>query len=63
MLCMTMMCVWFVCARRRYPTMVEIRHRLATSNSNNFVVYGQKHKVRVLVFLERAEHFEIEQKG
>ena len=26
--------------------------------SNNFVICGQKHKVWVLVFLERAEHFE-----
>ena len=26
---------------------------------NNFVICGQKHKVRVLVFLEREEHFEI----
>ena len=40
--------------------MVKIRHGLATLNSNNSVVYGQIHKVWVLVFkLERAEHFEI----
>ena len=26
--------------------------------SNNVVVYGQKHKVWVLVFLEQEEHFE-----
>ena len=25
--------------------MVEMRHGLATLNSNNLVVYGQKHKV------------------
>ena len=33
--------------------MVKIRHGLATLNSNNSVVYGQKHKEWVLVFLER----------
>ena len=33
--------------------MVKTRHGLATLNSNNSVVYGQKHKV-----LERLEHFE-----
>ena len=31
--------------------MVKIRHGLATLNSNNSVVNGQKHKVWVLVFL------------
>ena len=36
----------------------KIRHSLATLNFNNFVVYGQKHKVWVLIFLEQAEHFE-----
>ena len=30
--------------------MVKIRHGLATLNSNNSVVYGQKHKVWVLFF-------------
>ena len=31
-------------------------HAVATLNSNNFVVYGQKHKVWMLFsFLERAE--------
>ena len=35
--------------------MVEIRHSLATLNSNNFVVCGQKHKVWVLVFLVKNE--------
>ena len=34
--------------------MVEIGHSLATLNSNNFVVYDQKHKVWVLVFLVRT---------
>ena len=34
-------------------TKVKMSHALATSNSNNFVVYGQKHKVWVLVFLVR----------
>ena len=34
--------------------MVKIRHSSATLNSNNFVVYGQKHKVWVLVFLVRT---------
>ena len=50
--------VRFVYERRRYATMVKMRHGLAILNSNNSVVYGQKHKVWVLVFLERAEHFE-----
>ena len=50
--------VRFVYTSQRYAAMVEIRHGLATLNSNNFVVYGQKHKVWVLVFLERVEHFE-----
>ena len=48
----TMMRVWFVYERRRYATM-KIRHGLATLNSNNSVVYGQKHKVWVLVPLVR----------
>ena len=34
--------------------MVKIRHGLATLNSNNSVVYGQKHKVWVLFFLVRT---------
>ena len=51
--CTTMMCVWFVYERGRYETMVKIRHGLATFNSNIYVVYGQKHKVWVLVFLVR----------
>ena len=31
----------------------KMRQGLATVNSNNFVVYGQKHKVWVVVFLVR----------
>ena len=30
--------------RRRYATMVNMRHGLATLNSNNSIVYGQKQK-------------------
>ena len=52
--CATTMRVRFVYERRRYATMVKIRHGLATINSNNSVVYGQKHKVWVLVFLVRT---------
>ena len=52
------MSVRFVYERRRYATMVKIRHGLATLNSNYSVVYGQKHNVSVLIFLEQAEHFE-----
>ena len=46
--CSTRMHIRFV--RRRYATMVEISHSLATLNSNSFLVYGLKHKVSVLVF-------------
>ena len=46
--------IQFDYARRCYATMGEIRHSLATFNSNNFVVYGQKHEVWVLVFLVRT---------
>ena len=46
----TTMRVRFVYERRRYGTMVKIRHGLATLNSNYSVVYGQKPKVWVLVF-------------
>ena len=52
--CATTMCVRFVCARRCYATMVKMRHSLASSNSKNFDVYGQKHKGWVLVFLVRT---------
>ena len=50
--CATTMRVRFVYSRRRYATLVKIR----TLNSNNSVVYGQKHKVwvHVLVFLVRT---------
>ena len=47
-------CVRFVYERRRYATRVKMRRGLATLNSNNFVVYGQKHKVWVVVFLVRT---------
>ena len=52
--CETAMHVRFVYERRRYATMMKIRHGLATLNANNSVVYGQKHKVWVLVFLVRT---------
>ena len=51
---LTTMCVRFVYGGRRYATMLKIRHGLATLNSNNSVVYGQKHKVWVLVSLVRT---------
>ena len=51
--CATTMRARFVNERRRYATMVKIRHGFATLNSDNSVVYGQKHKVWVLVFLVR----------
>ena len=50
----TTMHVRFVYERGRYSTMVKMRHGLATLNSNYSVVYGQKHKVWVLVFLVRT---------
>ena len=57
--CATTMRVRFVYERRRCATMVKMMHGLATLNSNNSVVYGQKHKVWVLLFLVRTmEHFE-----
>ena len=46
--------VRFVYERRRYATMMKMGHGLATLNSNNSVVYGQKHTVWVLVFLVRT---------
>ena len=52
--CATTMRVRLIYERRHYATMVKMRHGLATLNSNNSVVYGQKHKVWVLVFLVRA---------
>ena len=51
--CATTMRVRFVYGRRRYAAMVKTRYGLATLNSNNTVVYGQKHKVWVFVFLVR----------
>ena len=44
----------FVYERRRYATMVKMRHGFATLNSNNSVVNVQKHKVWVLVFFVRT---------
>ena len=41
-----------------FAVKVKMSHALTTANSNNFVFYGQKHKVWILVFLERADHFE-----
>ena len=41
--------VRFVYERRRSATMVKIRHGFATLNSNNSVVYGQKHKVETIL--------------
>ena len=49
--CVTTMRVRFIYERRRYATMVKIRHGLATLNSNNSLVYGQRHKVCLIVFL------------
>ena len=47
------MCERFVYETRRYATMVKIRHVLATY-FNNSIVYDQKHKVWVLIFLVRT---------
>ena len=52
--CATTMRVRFVYERRHNATMVKIRHGLAALNSNNSIVYGQKHKVWVFVFLVRT---------
>ena len=51
--CLTLMRVQFLHERRRNATMVKIRHGLATLNTNNSFVCGQKHKVWILVFLVR----------
>ena len=48
----TTMRVRLVYERRRYATIVKIGHDLATLNSNYSVVYGQKHKVWVIIFLK-----------
>ena len=53
-LCATTMRVGFFYARRRSVTIAEMRHGLTTLNSYTFFVYGQKHKVLVLVFLVRT---------
>ena len=52
--CAKTMPVRFVYDRRRCATKVKKSHALATLNSNNFLVYGQKHKVWILVFLVRT---------
>ena len=52
--CATTMRVRSVYERRRYATMVKIRHGLVALNSNSSIVYGHKHKVWVLVFLDRT---------
>ena len=52
--CATTMRVRLIYERKRYATMVKMRHCLATLHSNKSVVYGQKHKVWVLVFLVRT---------
>ena len=52
--CTTTMQAQFAYERRHYATMVEMRHGSAILNSNNSVVYGQKHKVWVPVFIVRT---------
>ena len=52
--CATTMHVRLAYERRHYATMVKMMHSLTTLNSNNSVVYGQKQKVWVLVFLVRT---------
>ena len=47
--CATKMSSLFVYARRLYVAMVDMRHGLVPCNTHNFVVYGQKHKVWLLV--------------
>ena len=49
-----MLRVQFVNERKTCATKVKMSHALATLNSNNFLVYGQKHIVWVLVFLVRT---------
>ena len=48
--CATTMRVRSIYEMRRYELMVKIRHGLATLNSNNSGVYGQKHKLFVCLF-------------
>ena len=43
-----------VYARRGYVAMADMRHGLAPCNNHNVVVYGQEHKVRLLVLLVRT---------
>ena len=52
--CARLMHILLVYERSWYATTVKIMHGLATLNSNNFIFYGQKHKVWVLVFLVRT---------
>ena len=52
--CAKTMHAQFIYERRRYATMVKMRHGLATLNSDNSVVYSKKHKVWVLIFLVRT---------
>ena len=52
--CGTTMHIWFVYEIRHYATMMKMRHGFATLNSNKFVIYGQKHKVWIFVFLVRT---------
>ena len=56
-----LMHIQFVYERRRYATKVKIRHGLATLNSNNSSVYGQNHKVWLLVFLVRTSRTFLDQ--
>ena len=52
--CLMTMRERFVYERRRYATIMKMRQGLATLDSKNSVVYGQEHKVWVLVFLVRT---------
>ena len=45
----TKMYVWSVHSRRRYVTMANMIYGLVPLNSHNFVVYGRKQKVWVLI--------------
>ena len=50
----TTMHVRFVYERRRYAIMLKIRHGLATLNFNYSIVYGQKRKMWVFIYLVRT---------
>ena len=52
--CAAAMHVLFIHARRCFVTMAEMMYGLTTLDSNNFVGYGQKLKVSILVFLVRT---------